>query len=262
MKRFVVASVGLLAACGTDHGSLVHGDLVGVLEAMNSSGSVAFSVTNLGPTSVGGDSCAGADLVIGTCCWFAPALPGGGAGAPPSQPQPPEPSAGTITLTGPNAARGTYPYQDDGYPALPADFTAAQLPAGSVMSVAATGGDADAAGGYLDGFTVSAPVLAPPVLTLSALAVGQDVTVTWQPDGNATTMVVGLYDQGSGGNASCVVPDAQAAVTFDAQLLATFQAQDRVEVAADRNTAPSTTTPSGLVVFESDGYAMSFTTIQ
>jgi hypothetical protein len=172
-------------------------------------------------------------------------------------------SVGTITLTDQptSVSTGTFSYGDGGYSALPASYTSSLWPAGDTLTVAASGG-AGTAAEYLDGFTVSAPVLAPPVLDVpSPLALADGVTISWQPDPNATTMEIILGDVGAGGTVGCTVPDAQAAVSIDAQMFAAFQSGDDCSVVANRYTQRSASSLSGTIVFESAGWTSIETTV-
>jgi hypothetical protein len=269
MKLIALGLSSFLFACSTpvENSGVVHDDIIGLISATNLGTSDQFDVVNLGPVFPDpgtANHCAGASLVVGSCCLFPPIQP---VSDPPlgSGTVQTAMNAGTITLGDPtsNASGGAYPYQDQLYPSLPASWDSNLWRVGDVLTVTADGGAAHSAGGSIEAFTVSAPVLAAPDLELpSPIPLGKSVTVTWAPDPNATTMQVTLLDSERGGAVGCSVSDAQASVTIDARLLASSESGDEFQVAGSRETERSTPTSSGTIVFDSFGWTNILTTIQ
>jgi hypothetical protein len=269
MRLIAVGLSGFLFACSAplDHAGVGRDDIIGLVSATNLGTSDQFDVINLGPVFPDpgtADQCAGASLVVGSCCRFPPiqpiADPPFGSGTVQTAM-----NAGTITLGDltSNASGGSYPYQDQLYPSLPASWSSNLWRVGDVLTVTAEGGAAHSAGGSIEAFTVSAPVLAAPNLEVpSPIPLGESVTVTWAPDPNATTMQITLLDTERGGAVACSVSDAQASVTVDARLLASYASGDELQVAGSRDTERSTPTSSGTIVFDSFGWTNVLTRIQ
>jgi hypothetical protein len=200
-----------------------------------------------------GSTCDQAAVSAGSCCYFAPVSrpptqpPGDGGRAPAA-----ETSAGTVTLSDVTTGQaiGSFAYQNGAY-AHPTGLYQAQVwQPGDALRVTATGAE-------VGPFTVTAPGLVPPVVHASApfSAGGQDVTISWQPDVNATTLVFSLLDGGTGASVACSASNAAGALTVDGGLLAkAFPTSTRLHALAASSTVRYAQTASGRLAFETIGW--------
>jgi hypothetical protein len=103
---------------------------------------------------------------------------------------------------------------------------------------------------------VTAPGLAPPVVHASGpFTAGQDVSVSWEPDANASTLVFSLLDGGTGATVACSASDAAGALTVDGGLLAkAFATSTRLQALAESSTVRYAQTATGRLSFESIGW--------
>ncbi len=199
-----------------------------------------------------GPMCDQATATAGSCCYFGPIqrpptiLPGDGGGAPAT-----ETSAGTVTLTDVTSGSpiGSFAYQSGVYAHPPGQYESQVWQPGDSLRVTATGAQ-------IGPFTVTAPGLAPPIVHASAsFTSGQDVSITWQPDPNASTLVFSLLDGGTGATVACSASDAAGTLVVDGGLLAkAFPTSTRLQALARSSTVRYAQTATGRLSFESIGW--------
>ena len=212
---------------------------------------------NLQPFTPSAVPCPGARRTVGQCCYYGPTPPSptqiAGSGTPTR-----EANAGEIVLVDESShtTLGTYDPTPGAYGALPANFTMAPWRVGDQLTVRAAGADFDA-------FSVSAPVLAPPVTNvMEPIARTHDLQVAWQHDPHGETVSIVILAGGVGAEVACVVPEAQGSVTVDASLLAELTSPGTCQLTAYREADVYTQTSAGRVEFSTLGWASNRCTLE
>ncbi|MHB8418886.1 MAG: hypothetical protein ACYDCL_12480, partial [Myxococcales bacterium] len=117
-----------------------------------------------------------------------------------------------------------------------------------------TGHDLKGVGGDAGSFSVTARAVGMPGLAApSSISRSANLTLSWTPDPNATTLQVSLRAETAGlshGEIVCNLPSSMGSATVDASLLSNFETGDSVYMVASNEDTTLTQTQIGPVAFE------------